>query len=162
MQSHQLKSIKTSNKKRIGRGGKQGTYSGRGIKGQKARRGYSRRATWEGGRTTLIAATKKTRGFKSRQIKNQVVSFNLLVKHFVNNALITPAKLVEKGLIKDVGLPVKILAGSPPEKKLNKKFLVQDILYSRSLSDYFETKRKKSDEGATVKEKGKKEPKSKK
>ncbi len=161
MQSHQLKSIKTSSKKRIGRGGKQGTYSGRGMKGQKARRGYSRRATWEGGRTTLIAATKKTRGFKSRQIKNQVVSFNLLVKHFANNALITPAKLVEKGLIKDVGLPVKILAGSL-KKKLDKKFLVQDILYSRSLSDYFETKREKSDEGTTAKEKGRKEPKSKK
>ena len=39
MQLHQLKIKKAKNKKRIGRGGKRGTYSGRGQKGQKARSG---------------------------------------------------------------------------------------------------------------------------
>ncbi len=40
MQLHQLQpSHKNRSKKRIGRGGKRGTYSGRGMKGQKARAG---------------------------------------------------------------------------------------------------------------------------
>ncbi len=41
MQIHQLKlKSKKKNKKRIGRGGKRGTYCGRGTKGQKARSGH--------------------------------------------------------------------------------------------------------------------------
>jgi len=40
MQLHQIQPIhKLKKKKRVGRGGKRGTYCGRGIKGQKARAG---------------------------------------------------------------------------------------------------------------------------
>lgn len=40
MQIHQLNpKQKKKNKKRIGRGGKRGTYCGRGVKGQKSRAG---------------------------------------------------------------------------------------------------------------------------
>jgi large subunit ribosomal protein L15 len=40
MQIHELKpKHKNKGKKRVGRGGKKGTYSGKGIKGQKARAG---------------------------------------------------------------------------------------------------------------------------
>ncbi|KPJ73361.1 50S ribosomal protein L15, partial [Parcubacteria bacterium DG_74_1] len=40
MQLHEIKPIhKLKKSKRIGRGGKRGTYSGRGIKGQKSRAG---------------------------------------------------------------------------------------------------------------------------
>lgn len=40
MQLHTLQPAhKLKSKKRIGRGGKRGTYSGRGVKGQKARAG---------------------------------------------------------------------------------------------------------------------------
>lgn len=40
MQAHQLKKPKSfRTKKRVGRGGKRGTYSGRGVKGQKSRAG---------------------------------------------------------------------------------------------------------------------------
>jgi large subunit ribosomal protein L15 len=40
MQLHQLQPItKKKAEKRVGRGGKRGTYSGRGLKGQKARAG---------------------------------------------------------------------------------------------------------------------------
>ena len=40
MQLHELKPVyKTLRKKRVGRGGKRGTYSGRGQKGQGARAG---------------------------------------------------------------------------------------------------------------------------
>lgn len=41
MQIHQIKpKIRKEPKKRVGRGGKRGTYSGRGSKGQKARAGH--------------------------------------------------------------------------------------------------------------------------
>ncbi|MFQ6049937.1 MAG: hypothetical protein ACE5J0_02775 [Candidatus Paceibacterales bacterium] len=40
MELHELKPIhKKKKRKRVGRGGKRGTYSGRGIKGQKTRAG---------------------------------------------------------------------------------------------------------------------------
>ncbi|MBI3335133.1 MAG: hypothetical protein HY001_01370 [Candidatus Portnoybacteria bacterium] len=40
MQLHQISPLhKPKRAKRIGRGGKRGTYSGRGVKGQKARAG---------------------------------------------------------------------------------------------------------------------------
>lgn len=40
MQLHQLKiKKKNKSKKRVGRGGKRGTYCGKGIKGQKCRAG---------------------------------------------------------------------------------------------------------------------------
>ena len=41
MQIHQVKpKTRLKTKKRVGRGGKKGTYSGRGVKGQKARAGH--------------------------------------------------------------------------------------------------------------------------
>jgi len=41
MQLHQISPAHSNKKgKRVGRGGKRGTYSGRGIKGQKARAGH--------------------------------------------------------------------------------------------------------------------------
>jgi len=44
MQIHEIKiKNKSKKKKRIGRGGKRGTYSGRGVKGQNARSGSSSR-----------------------------------------------------------------------------------------------------------------------
>ncbi len=40
MQLHQIKPLhKPQKSKRVGRGGKRGTYSGKGIKGQKSRAG---------------------------------------------------------------------------------------------------------------------------
>jgi len=42
MQLHQLKpNHKKKSRKRVGRGGKKGTYSGKGMKGQKSRAGKS-------------------------------------------------------------------------------------------------------------------------
>lgn len=63
MQVHNItRGRKSKEKKRIGRGGKRGTYSGRGMKGQKARAGYSQRADFEGGRMPLSQSTPKLRG----------------------------------------------------------------------------------------------------
>jgi large subunit ribosomal protein L15 len=40
MQVHEIKKPKQKTKRRVGRGGKRGTYSGRGMKGQKSRAGH--------------------------------------------------------------------------------------------------------------------------
>ncbi len=129
MQINSLKSRKLKSRKRVGRGGKAGTYSGKGMKGQKSRSGYSRRSTWEGGRTTLIAATKKNKGFKSRNAKNQVVSLDTLENNFKDGDKITPEILKEAGLINDISVPVKILNNG----KLKKKLEFKDVLMSAAV-----------------------------
>ena len=63
MQIHQLKPSKIKKqRKRIGRGGKRGTYSGKGIKGQMSRSGKKPRATFAGGDTTFAKRLPKQRG----------------------------------------------------------------------------------------------------
>lgn len=128
MQINSLESRELKGKKRVGRGGKSGTYSGKGMKGQKARSGYSRRATWEGGRTTLIAATKKNKGFKSRNAKNQVVSLSSLEKNFKEGDVVSPETLKAAGLINTIADPVKILGNGELKKKLE----VKDVLLSET------------------------------
>jgi large subunit ribosomal protein L15 len=62
MNLHQLVPVhKAKNKKRIGRGGKRGTYSGRGVKGQKARAGSRIRP----GTRDLIQSIPKLRGARN-------------------------------------------------------------------------------------------------
>lgn len=59
MQLHQVQPThKNKSKKRIGRGGKRGTYSGRGMKGQKSRAGRKIRPAVR----DLIQRTPKLRG----------------------------------------------------------------------------------------------------
>jgi len=129
MQINSLKSGKLKGRKRVGRGGKSGTYSGKGMKGQKSRSGYSRRSTWEGGRTTLIAFTKKNKGFKSRNAKNQVVSLDALEKNFKDGDEVTPESLKKVGLINDISVPVKILKNGELKKKLKfKDVLISDAV----------------------------------
>ncbi len=131
MQINTLKARKLKTKKRVGRGGTNGTYSGKGMKGQKSRSGYSRRSTWEGGRTTLIAATKKNKGFKSRNAKNQVVSLDMLEKKFKDGDTVDLTSLIETKIIKKVSAPVKILSVG----KLTKKLTVKDVLVSATAKE---------------------------
>ncbi len=96
-------------KKRIGRGlGSKGTYSGRGVKGQSARSGVS--GLQKLGIRSVMLATPKTRGFKSRRPNAQVVNVGTLSKEFAGGAKVSPAILEKKGLIVSASLPVKILA----------------------------------------------------
>ena len=127
MQAHQLKAKKTASRKRIGRGGKKGTYSCRGMNGQRSRSGFSRRATFEGGSSTLVAKTKKLRGFRSRNPKLQVVSVETLNKKFRSGEEVNPRTLKEKKIISKLSVPVKVLSDGVIEKKLTFK----DILFSK-------------------------------
>jgi large subunit ribosomal protein L15 len=119
MQIHQISNNRKP-KKRIGRGGKKGTYSGRGMKGQGSRSGYSRRATFEGGRTTLAASTKKLRGFK-QPIKNNknIVNLHKIDKKFTAGETVNLESLRVKGLIGKNDKEVKVLSDGELTKKIN-------------------------------------------
>jgi len=120
MQIHQLKPIhKNQKRKRIGRGGKRGTYSGRGIKGQKSRAGRKLQPVIR----ELIKKYPKLRGyrFKSRDKDTATINIGVLEKKFESSGVITPKILLEKKLIRRIKgkIPkVKILGKGEVKKKL--------------------------------------------
>jgi large subunit ribosomal protein L15 len=119
-------------KKTIGRGGKKGTYSGRGCKGQKARSGGNVNPLFEGGRSTLTDHMKKKRGFLSKKPKNAIVKFASLVKVFEEGAKITAEALVAKKLVKRVEAQNGIKILGPSDGKI--KFVFDEkILLSKSV-----------------------------
>ena len=122
MQAHQLKPPKgaTHAKKRIGRGNSAGggTYSGRGLKGQKARAGNKPRRFFEGGQTRLFKKLPFRRGFRNPfRVEYQPVNLNDL-QRFEDGAEVTPGLLKEKGILRSIRMPVKILASGELTKKL--------------------------------------------
>jgi large subunit ribosomal protein L15 len=96
-------------RKRIGRGNGSGvgTYSGKGLKGQKSRSGVS--GLKRLGMRQNLLKIPKLRGFKSLQEKNCVINIDLINKIFKDNDEISPKTLFEKKLIKDVDKKIKIL-----------------------------------------------------
>ncbi len=122
MQIHQIKpNHKSLRPKRVGRGGKRGTYSGRGMKGQKSRAGAKIRPQI---REAVLKFPKK-RGFKfkSRNPHYIIVSLSDLRKTFPQGGIITPAKLEKKGLIsgKKRRERIKILGVCPLKAKYTLK-----------------------------------------
>ena len=100
----QLKDLKKPDwqkkEKRVGRGGKRGTYSGRGNKGQKARSGGNIAPGFEGQDTTLVSRSPKINGFSSPKLKNMLVDLTLLEKHFQAGETVDMKALVAKKLAK--------------------------------------------------------------
>ena len=134
MQIHQLTVKKRKDKKTVGRGGKRGTYSGRGNKGQKARSGASIDPLFEGGRSSLVERLKKVRGFKSLTAKKTVVKLETLESKFKDGDIISvetllSAKVVDKA---DVKNGLKILASGTIAKKLT---ISAEILLSQTAKD---------------------------
>ncbi|MBU2109975.1 50S ribosomal protein L15 [Patescibacteria group bacterium] len=129
MQLHQIKTKDKKKKtKRVGRGGKRGTYSGRGIKGQKSRAGRRIRPQLR----DIIKRIPKKRGYRTPKIRKGPVTVNLeaLEKKFEHNEKVTPKTLFKKGIIKmNKGfLPkVKLLGGGD----LTKKLLVSECQISK-------------------------------
>lgn len=97
-------------RKRLGRGNASGhgTYSTRGLKGQKARTGGKNKLKRLGFKKILQALPKK-RGFKSGRPKNQVVNLKDINHNFKEGELINPLSLFRLGLVKKNNIPVKIL-----------------------------------------------------
>lgn len=73
MALHSLKSYIGRGRKRIGRGGKRGSYSGRGVKGQKSRAGRRIRPA----ERDLIIRIPKRRGFRNKELNVQPYIVNL-------------------------------------------------------------------------------------
>lgn len=98
-------------KKRIGRGNSSGsgTYSGRGLKGQKSRSGVSRGKLKRLGMKQNLLKIPKVRGFKSLSDKNQVVSIKAINENFKDNEVVSPETLLAKKLISKKNQAVKIL-----------------------------------------------------
>ncbi|HEY1074106.1 MAG TPA: 50S ribosomal protein L15 [Patescibacteria group bacterium] len=96
---------------RVGRGisAGQGKTAGRGTKGQKSRSGYNIPRKFEGGQTPLILRLPKVRGFKHHRLETQLVDRSLINKHFTDGEVVSPTTLAQKGLIKSLDLPVKVL-----------------------------------------------------
>jgi len=101
MQIHQISRPDWLKKiKRIGRGGKRGTYSGKGNKGQKSRSGGNIPPGFEGQDTTLVARSPKIKGFTSPNRPNVTLGLSLLEKHFKAGEVVSPVSLTKKKLIK--------------------------------------------------------------
>ena len=114
-------------RKRVGRGlgsGK-GRYSGRGIKGQKARSGSKKmRPGFEGGQMPLYMRVGKQRGPYSKDAmpmgphRTHVSAVNVRdLERF--DGEVTPESLKEAGLIRNTRLDVKILGHGDLTKKLS-------------------------------------------
>ena len=107
-------------RKRIGRGdgSGRGTYSGRGIKGQKARSGPGIRPNFEGGQLPLAKALPSTRGFTNIFKKQfSVVNLNRLAT-LEGEGEVTPERMAQAGLLRDLKKPVKVLGRGEISKAL--------------------------------------------
>lgn len=120
---HELKVFKGSRKRRkvVGRGlgSGHGTFSGRGAKGQNARKSGGVRPGFEGGRQPLIRQIPKLRGFTSRAAKMNAVSLTQLNK-LEDGAIVTVKSLSAAGIVRNEG-PAKILGTGVLKKKLTVK-----------------------------------------
>lgn len=120
----------TQTKKRVGRGNASGhgTYSTRGLKGQKSRSGVS--GLKRLGMRMQLLQTPKSRGFKSPKQKNQVISIKAINNNFKDGEIVSKDSLMAKGLILKKGVPVKILG----KEKLTVKIKVEGLKMSESVA----------------------------
>ncbi len=132
MELHQLKpNFKRKKKKRVGRGGKRGTYSGRGIKGQKARAGHRIKPQ----EREIIQKIPKLRGVKNKPLRPKPVVLNigeLLEK--IDDEVIDRELLLSKGLIKKSDKRVKILG----EGEVKRKVYIKGLEISKKVKEKIE------------------------
>ena len=126
--------------KRVGRGGKRGTYSGKGSKGQKSRAGAGFKSGFRGGDNRIWQLFPKQRGaskkpgrggnirihtkhryYQLRHDKSPV--FNLdFFNRFDDGQIINPKILAERGFIEDSAKSdkfIKVLGNGELRKKLD-------------------------------------------
>ncbi len=119
---------KTKNEKRIGRGGKRGTTSGRGTKGQKSRAGHRIRPAIR----DLMMKIPKARGFSFKSYRGNftAVDLSMLENNFNNGEKVTPRTLAAKHL-------VDLSQGRAPRIKvldagrITKKLILENLAVSK-------------------------------
>jgi len=118
---HNLKVKKGAKKKprRVGRGNASGsgTYSGRGLKGQRSRSG-GKKGLKRRGLRQLLKNKPKIGGFKSLKPKMVTVNLDQLEKSFESGEIVNNKKLISKNLIKSAKTGVKVLGRGKLTKKL--------------------------------------------
>ncbi len=138
MQQHELRSPKGAKKsrRRVGRGDSSGfgSFSGRGMKGQKSRTGGGVRPSFEGGQLPLSKKLPKIRGFTNIfRIRYSVVNVDRLAA-FPSESEVTPEVLNEVGLLRNLKYPVKILGRG----ELNVPLVVSAHKFSNSARQQIE------------------------
>lgn len=138
MNLSELKS-KTGRKssKRVGRGGKRGTYSGKGSKGQKSRAGAGFKQGFRGGDNRIWQLFPKQRGASKKPGSNRPhmkhrfyqlrhdksPAFNLdFFNRFDDGQVVNPKVLAEQGFIKNSDKSdkfIKVLGNGELQKKLD-------------------------------------------
>lgn len=111
----------THSKKRLGRGNAsgQGTYAGRGIKGQKSRSGPDLRIHFEGGQNPLVRALSRKRGFNNKfRVEYEPINVSAL-NGLAAGSSVTTESLREAGIAKSRLLPVKVLGDGELSVKLS-------------------------------------------
>jgi len=116
-----LKPPKGSHKRKVrvgrGMGSKLGKTSGSGNKGQKSRRGYSRRRGFEGGQMPLHRRMPK-RGFHNPfGVKYSVINLEEL-NVFPAGETVTPDLLRAHGFVRSATDPIKVLGDGELKNKL--------------------------------------------
>ncbi len=113
MQQHELRAPRGAkkNRKRVARGNAagQGTYAGRGLKGQQSRSGSGPHVGFEGGQTPLIRRLPRRRGFRNPfRVEYTPVNIRDLAR-LPDGIEVTPESLHEHGLVRSLRRPVKLL-----------------------------------------------------
>lgn len=137
----QIHSVKPKTKRKtsvqIGRGGKRGKTSGRGMKGQKARAGGKLRPEMR----DIIKKIPKLRGRGKNSnlpVKNSVaITLSALDKAYTAGETVTHATLREKGLVTAVAMrsrSAKIVATG----ELSKKLAVSGVAVTRGAREHIE------------------------
>jgi large subunit ribosomal protein L15 len=120
MQLHEIQPVnKNAKSKRRGRGGKRGTFSGRGVKGQKSRAGRK----FQPAMRESIKRFHKLKGYRQilKPSNEASVTLEQLEKIFENGSLVNPASLFKNKVIRKFNgkiSKVKILAKGKITKKL--------------------------------------------
>ena len=125
MKLHQLEKSKWFKDKarRLGRGNaSKGNYSGKWLKGQKARSGKSVRPFFEWGQTPVVMRMPKAKGFKRADKwidKYVIINVSTLEKDSAFTTEVNKVLLKEAGYIRSISDLVKILGNGELNKSLN-------------------------------------------
>lgn len=133
MQLHQLISkTKTKKEKRVGRGGKRGTFSGKGTKGQRARAGHKMLPDIR----AMIIRIPKLKGLKHKSLVDKPIAINLAdITKKIKEDIITKELLAKYRLIRRKD-SVKILATG----EISRPITIKGMAVSKKAKEAIEAK----------------------
>ena len=152
MHIHTLSSnLSKKSRKRIGRGGKRGTYSGKGQKGQKSRSGAKISPLFTGGSASLAGqgsrVIHKRRGQSPVQghhrignvkgkVSYKIVNIQAIANIFDDKSVINIDSLVEAKLVSNNSVKIKVLAKNTGDA-IKKKFTFENLAVSKTVQDLY-------------------------